>query len=82
MNGGVDGYHSFLVMASKMLNWDFPGGPVVKTPHFQCKGCNLILDQGTKILHAAQCSQKNFLSWTKVSEGKALNSLVNLLHFV
>ena len=20
------------------IGWDFPGGPVVKTPHFQCKG--------------------------------------------
>ena len=22
----------------KKENWDFPGGPVVKTPHFQCRG--------------------------------------------
>ena len=20
-------------------SWDFPGGPVVKTSHFQCRGC-------------------------------------------
>ena len=23
----------------KPQRWDFPGGPVVKTPHFQCTGC-------------------------------------------
>lgn len=22
-----------------MFNWDFPGGPVVKTPCFHCRGC-------------------------------------------
>ena len=36
---------------------DFPGGPVVKTPHFQCRdagGLGSIPVQGTKIPHAAQ----------------------------
>ena len=22
----------------KWYHWDFPGGPVVKTPYFQCRG--------------------------------------------
>ena len=62
------GYRSFLVVASKMLDRDFPGGPVVKTLHFQCR-------RGQKI-------KKKKKSWTKVSEGKALNRLVNLVPFV
>ena len=31
---------------------DSPGGPVVKTLHFQCKGMGSISGQGTKIPHA------------------------------
>ena len=27
---------------------DFPGGPVAKTPHFQCRGSGLIPGQGTR----------------------------------
>ena len=35
------------------------GGPVVKTPSFQCKrGAGSILGQGTKIPHDVRCSQK------------------------
>ena len=29
----------------------FPGGPVVKTPHSQCRGCGSDLGQGTKTPH-------------------------------
>ena len=29
----------------KCKSWEFPGGPVVRTPHFHCQGFN----QGTKI---------------------------------
>ena len=36
---------------------DFPGGPVVKTPCFQCRGHMFNLWSG-KIPHAAWCSQK------------------------
>ena len=32
---------------------DFPGGAVVKTLHFQCKGAGLIPGGGAKIPHAA-----------------------------
>ena len=31
----------FLKMLSKYkikITWDFPGGPVAKSPHFQCRG--------------------------------------------
>ena len=33
---------------------DFPGGPVVETPRFHCRGCGLIPDPGTRIPHAAR----------------------------
>ena len=36
---------------------DFPGGSVVKTPSFQCKGMGSTLGQGTKIPHATQHGQ-------------------------
>ena len=26
------------VPCSNIIKWDFPGGPVVKTPHSQCRG--------------------------------------------
>ena len=31
---------------------EFPGGPVVRTPHFHCRGAGSIPGQETKILHA------------------------------
>ena len=40
---------------------DFPGGPVVKTPHFQCKdaaGEGSIPGRGAKIPHAVDAVQK------------------------
>ena len=37
---------------------DFPGGPVVKIPHSQCRRPGFISGQGTKISHAARCCQK------------------------
>ena len=38
---------------------DFPGGPVVKTPHFpHAGGMGSIPGQGTKILYGVHCSQK------------------------
>ena len=37
---------------------DFPGDPVVKTPHLQSRGMGSIPGRGTKILHATQCGQK------------------------
>ena len=37
--------------------WDFSGGPVVKTPCFQCRGMGSILGWGTKIPHVT-CPEK------------------------
>lgn len=37
---------------------DFPGGPVVRTPRFQCKACGLAPGQGIEISHATWGSQK------------------------
>ena len=38
---------------------DFPRGPVVKTLSFHFWGLSSIPGRGTKILHIAQCGQKN-----------------------
>ena len=35
--------------------WNFPGSPMVKTPHFHCKGSTP--SQGTKIPQAVQHGQ-------------------------
>ena len=46
-------------------NSDFPGSAEVKTLCFHCRGAGLIPGQGTKVSHAAWCSQekkKNFFS--------------------
>ena len=40
----------------KAVSWEFPSGPVVKSLHLGNAGS--IPGQGTKIPHAAQCSQK------------------------
>ena len=52
----------------------FPGGPVVKTPHFQCKGMGSISGQGTKIPHAMWQGQsikkKSYLKRRKLKKKK------------
>ena len=40
------------------LAWDFPAGPMVKTPPCQCRGCGLISGQGTNSLYTMQQGQK------------------------
>ena len=42
----------------KWISMYFPGGSVVKTLSFQCRGTDLIPGPGTKIPHAVQHSQK------------------------
>ena len=37
---------------------DFPGGPVVKTLHFHCRGHEFDPGWRTKISQATQCGQK------------------------
>lgn len=39
------------------LDWDFPGGPVARTPPFYCRGLVFHPREGTKIPHALQCGQ-------------------------
>ena len=41
---------------TRMHVWEFPGGPVARTPCSQCQGQGSILGQGTKIPQAFQCS--------------------------
>jgi len=41
---------------TRMHVWEFPGGPVARTPCSQCQGPGSILGQGTKIPQAFQCS--------------------------
>ena len=40
------------------LRWDLPGGPVLKTRHFHCRGQGSIPGQGTNILHAVWHGQR------------------------
>ena len=44
---------------------EFPGGPVVRTPHFHCRGPGSIPGQGTKILQATRHSQKTPKRWNE-----------------
>ena len=48
----------------KILSWDFPGGPVVKTLCFHCSGHGSIPGRGTKIPHD-ECGQKMEKTETK-----------------
>ena len=47
-----------LMRMTLRLPEDYPGGPVVKTPCIQCRGCSSIPGQGTKIPCAMWCCQK------------------------
>ena len=38
--------------------WEFPGGPVAKTPHFCCQGLGSIPGEGNRILQAVLCGQR------------------------
>ena len=49
--------YSFTNNSKKNLR-EFPGGPVLRTPHFHCQGPGSIPGQGTKIPQAAQHDQK------------------------
>ena len=42
----------------KFWSGDFPGSPVVKTLHLQCRRCPLLPGQGTKMPHAAGHGEK------------------------
>ena len=60
----------------KTRNWDFPGGPVVKTLHFHCRGQGSIPGWGTKIPH-------DTVAWPKQKQKTHRNSpnwLIAKLH--
>ena len=63
----------FLCLKKKKSR-DFPGGPVVKTPRFQCRGHWFDPGQGTKIPYAVPCSQNN----KKIPNGESTETLVML----
>ena len=46
---------------SKGHYWAFPGGPVVKTLCFQCRGAGSIPGQGTKLIKKKK-GMKNYLA--------------------
>ena len=50
---GVSHEISLLFKLKYYIFWEFPGGPVVRTPRFQCRRQGFS-GQGTKIPHAAQ----------------------------
>ena len=62
---------------------DFPGGPVVKTPHFQCRdagGAGVIPGRGTNIPHAARCSQKKKKEITENSQRQNARTFFPLVY--
>ena len=56
---------------------DFPGGPVVKTLHFHCRGYEFDPGWRTKISQATQCGQKK----KKKKERDSINSLNQNIFF-
>ena len=51
--------HQYLLEERMNNKWmDFPGGPVVKTLHFHCRGHEFDPGWRTKIPQATQCGQK------------------------
>ena len=45
------------IKIKNFVHWDFPGGPLVKTPCSQCRGMGSIPGWRTKIPHALWCGQ-------------------------
>ena len=54
--GGKREQTRFVLFLSEHSSWDFPGGPVAKTPRSQCRGPGFDPWSGNKILHAASKS--------------------------
>ena len=66
INAGYIWYNSIYIKNIK-LPGDFPGGPVGKTPHFQCRGHQFSPWCGNWIQNASRSSQKNiFLIKNKI----------------
>ena len=58
-------FASHKVWSFKVAVQDFPGSPVVKTPHMECRGHGFD-PWSLKILHAACCSQKRNKMYSSV----------------
>ena len=55
----VNGERAYCLLALfNQCKLDFPGGPVVKIPHFRYRGACSIPDQRAKIPHASQSKPK------------------------
>ena len=58
----------FNMVGKKKFYWNFPGNPVVNTPHFQGRGTGLISSWGTKIPHATWHTQNKILPTLDVGD--------------
>ena len=66
----------------KWQQWDFPGGPVVKTPSFHCRGTGSITDPGSKLPHATWHGQNKMsvvISWELRAEHTLRKYLITQL---
>ena len=60
----------------KVTNLDFPGGPIVKNLHFQCRGAGPIPGQGNKDpTHPTAQPKKFFNKYMKLNKGHNLLSI-------
>ena len=50
--------HNYNFKSKKVFIWAFPDSPLVKKPHFHCRGHGFDPWLGTMILYAVPCSQK------------------------
>ena len=65
------------IQTIRKVHWDFPGGPVVRSLHFHCRGFGFNTWSGHYMPHASQHSQKkkkgalearnDHLAWTYTS---------------
>ena len=61
---------------------EFSGSPIVRTWCFHCYGLDSIPSQGTKILQAMRCGQKEFFSLRTLTEIQFSFLISNLNFFV
>lgn len=55
---------SHLLRASLQNTWDFPGGPAVETPGFQCRGTQFLVKELRSHIQCSQKKRKNHtLKW-------------------
>ena len=71
----ISRFNEAIIMNENEKNRDFPGGPVVKTLHFHCRGKGSIPGWGTKIPHATPHGQKKE---RKKKLGKEYKNMINI----